>query len=320
MRSNLSWKFTVDLSVELWELPAKMTELGSSGSYLSWVWRQLNMPRAARYMVLGGLATLTGQVQEMDRMLASLLDKEKSTTSPCTDGHTEHCQGGFLDGTTGLSQGHEYTTKDVVRRHQAPMVVLGMPISPGVVRQRPVPMVVQTWALCDDVQYLWWYELGHYATMSSIYGGTNLGDVQHRPVPMVLEELPQLGITFAGCGGSWTCCGLPVGQPPELGGYTRRETPFEGAPWQGACPTGAYLLAAVGGLAKETCPLGMAVTRWRLVRAVTSGRLVCQDTAIHRDSSRNTSAAQGEDGQQFLLKRCASWDAPVGEKTRLFTC
>ncbi|KAJ8447901.1 hypothetical protein Cgig2_012036 [Carnegiea gigantea] len=52
-----------------------------------------------------------------------------------------HCRGGFLDGTTGLSQGHEYTTNGVVRRHQAPMVVLGMPISPDVVQQRPIPMV-----------------------------------------------------------------------------------------------------------------------------------------------------------------------------------
>jgi len=42
-----------------------------------------------------------------------------------------------------------------------------------VARQRPVPMVVRTWALCDDVQYLWWCELGWCVTSSSTYGGTN---------------------------------------------------------------------------------------------------------------------------------------------------
>jgi len=33
----------VDLSVKLWELPTKMTELGSSGSYLSWASPQLGV-------------------------------------------------------------------------------------------------------------------------------------------------------------------------------------------------------------------------------------------------------------------------------------
>jgi len=39
----------VDLSVKLWELPTKTTELGSSGSYLSWVWRQLDMSWTANW-------------------------------------------------------------------------------------------------------------------------------------------------------------------------------------------------------------------------------------------------------------------------------
>ncbi|KAJ8422503.1 hypothetical protein Cgig2_003663 [Carnegiea gigantea] len=47
---NLSWKFAVDLLVELWELPAKMTELGSSGSYLSWASTQLGVEAAGQVM------------------------------------------------------------------------------------------------------------------------------------------------------------------------------------------------------------------------------------------------------------------------------
>jgi len=45
---------------------------------------------APGYTVLGGLATLTGQVQEMNRMLASLLEKEKSTPSPRREGDVEN--------------------------------------------------------------------------------------------------------------------------------------------------------------------------------------------------------------------------------------
>ena len=45
---------------------------------------------APGYTVLSGLATLTGQVQEMNQMLASLLDKEKSMPSPRREGDVEN--------------------------------------------------------------------------------------------------------------------------------------------------------------------------------------------------------------------------------------
>ena len=45
---------------------------------------------APGYTVPGGLVTLTGQVQEMNRMLASLLDKENSTPSPRREGDVEN--------------------------------------------------------------------------------------------------------------------------------------------------------------------------------------------------------------------------------------
>ncbi|KAJ8426545.1 hypothetical protein Cgig2_002065 [Carnegiea gigantea] len=114
------------------------------------------------------------------------------------------------------------------------------------VRHRPVPMVVQTWALCDDVQYLWWYELGWAS--------------------------PQLGVEAAGY-----VVGCQLANHPSWVVTPPRDTPLGGAPWQGTCPAGTYLLAAVGGLAEETCPLGMAVVRWQLAKVVT-WRLVCQKT------------------------------------------
>ncbi|KAJ8421840.1 hypothetical protein Cgig2_003769 [Carnegiea gigantea] len=179
----------------------------------------------------------------------------------------------------------------------------------GIVRRCSVPMAVRTWLMCDIVQYLWWYKLGHCTTMSSTYGGTNnasrtLGMNRDKYAAYWLGELPQLGITSAGCEGSWTYHGLLAGKPPELGGYAPKGHAFWRRPWQGTCLVGAYLLAAVGGVAEETCPLGTAVTWWRLARAVTPWRL---NTLVHRDSSRKTrQRKEKEVGQRFLLKRRAS--------------
>ena len=49
-------------------------------------------------------------------------------SSRLLQGHKEHCRGGFLDGTTAerLSRGMSKMIIGVVRRHQAPIVVLGM--------------------------------------------------------------------------------------------------------------------------------------------------------------------------------------------------
>ncbi|KAJ8421841.1 hypothetical protein Cgig2_003770 [Carnegiea gigantea] len=148
----------------------------------------------------------------------------------------------------------------------------------GIVRRCPVPMVVRTWVMCDIVQCLWWYKLGHCATMSSTYDGTNNAS---RTLGMNRDkELPQLGITSAGCRGSWTYRGLPAGQPLELGRRIslgsrgragRRDMPFGHGGYMVAVGKGDYSLA-VG---------------------------VLRDTLVHHDSSRKTRQRKEKLGSGF---------------------
>jgi len=83
---------------------------------------------------------------------------------------------------------------------------------------------------------------------------------------------PQLGVEVVG-----HAVGCQLANHHSWMVMPQRDTPLEGGPLQGACLADAYLLAAVGELAEETCPLGSAITRWRLARVVT-WRLECQET------------------------------------------
>ncbi|KAJ8429655.1 hypothetical protein Cgig2_001651 [Carnegiea gigantea] len=141
-----------------------------------------DLDMASGYTVLGGLATLTSQVHEMNRMLASLLDKEKATPSP----HGE-------------------------------------------------------------------------------------SDVENSP---------------------------HVVTPP------RGKSPF---------PQGVLLRLSWEGWAERVHCLWLA-------RAVILGGWCVKRHTRSSCLFKEYKAVQGEDRQRFLLKRCASWDAPLGENTCLFTC
>ncbi|KAJ8419979.1 hypothetical protein Cgig2_001709 [Carnegiea gigantea] len=103
------------------------------------------------YTVLGGLASLTGHVQEMNRMLGSLLDKEKSTPSPHREGVDSAMEQQVILGARIYDQWYCATT----------------PSTYSGARHANKPR--------------------HCATTSNTYGGTNLRDMRHRLVPVVIQ-------------------------------------------------------------------------------------------------------------------------------------
>ncbi|KAJ8422975.1 LOW QUALITY PROTEIN: hypothetical protein Cgig2_025567 [Carnegiea gigantea] len=337
---NLSWKFTVDLSIELWELPTKMTELGSSGSYLSWASPQLGS-WTCRGLPVGHPPELGGYAPKRHgswrRLLARRLSLWVCPLGSCGRAGPKGCiawDGGC---------------KMVVTRWRLFLAV-------GVSRDTPVhrassrktrqqkERMGSARVLCDNVQYLCWYKLGHCATMSSTYGGTNLGDVRHHPAPMNLSwkftmdlsvelwELPTKmtklarGATSVGHHLSWLWRQLDmpwaVSWPTNRAGWLRPqetcllEAPLGEAPFPLGVPFGHLW----EGWAERVHCLG-----WRLQDGGYKVIVVLGSWCVkrHTHSSclfKEDKAVQGEDGQRFLLKRCASWDAPFGEKTHLFTC
>ncbi|KAJ8429654.1 hypothetical protein Cgig2_001650 [Carnegiea gigantea] len=166
------------------------------------------------------------------------------------------------------------------------------------------------------------------AATSSTYGGTNLGIVRRCPVSIVSVELwelptkmtklgssrsyvswasPQRGVEVAG-----QVVGCQLANHPSWVVTPPRDTPLGKAPFSKGMPLRVHCLG-VGGckmaVGKGGCKMAVGKGGWCVKRHTRSSCLF-----------KEYKAAQGEDGQQFLLKRCASWDAPLGEKTRLFTC
>ncbi|KAJ8435142.1 hypothetical protein Cgig2_018970 [Carnegiea gigantea] len=228
---------------------------------------------ASGYTVLGGLATLTGQVQEMKRMLALLLDKEKSTPSPRRESDVENSSL-VTRSIVGVASSTGQWVIPGARIYD-PWCCATTPSTYGGARHAYKPG--------HNVQYLWWYELGHCATMSSTYGGTNLGDISHRPVPMVnlswkfmmdlsvelWEFSPKMtGLGSSGSYLSWTSPQLGVEAVGQAVGCQRanhptwvvtppRDTPLGGTSWQGAFPSRHSPWVAVGGLGRKGALLEM---------------------------------------------------------------
>ncbi|KAJ8443409.1 LOW QUALITY PROTEIN: hypothetical protein Cgig2_024186 [Carnegiea gigantea] len=324
------------LKAPLGEVPAQQAHIswqpweGWPKRYALWAWRLQGGGYRGGYLAVGvskgtpvhrdsSRKTSAAQGEVGQRFLlkghassrARIYDQRCSATTPSTYGGARHANKPGQCATSSNTYG-------------------GMNL--GIVRRCPVPMVVRTWALCDNVQYLWWYEL-------STYGGTNLGDVRHRSVPMVVRawvmcnivqylwcwkftvdlsvklwELPtktaELGssrsyLRWASLQlGSWTCRRLPAGQPPELvrpQGTRLLKAPLGKAPAQ---------QAHISWQPWEGWPKKHALWAWRLQGGGYKGGYlaigVSKGTPVHRDSSRKTSTTQGDVGQRFLLKRHAS--------------